>query len=59
MGAWVREGGGGPWERQEPTAPEIQLDVTENPVVGVLLGPDGEVLRQVRERPPIGYRRAG
>ena len=35
--------------------PEAQ--VTDNPVTNVLLGPSGEVLRQWRERPEVGYRK--
>lgn len=30
--------------------------VTDNPVVATLLAADGTVLRQVRERRPIGFR---
>lgn len=28
----------------------------KNPIVAVILGPDGEVLRAYRARPPVGYR---
>lgn len=35
----------------------INVDVTENPVVAELLGPDGDVIRQWRERPPFGFTR--
>lgn len=34
----------------------IEVTLTDNPVVAVLLGPDGEPILEVRERPPIGYR---
>lgn len=41
----------------EPLAlTEIQVTVTENPVVRELLGPDGKTLRQWRERPSFGFR---
>ena len=36
--------------------PEVSFEVTDNPVVAQLLGPDGEPIRQWRERPPFGYR---
>lgn len=34
----------------------IEVIVTDNPVVGQILGPDGSVLIEVRERQPIGFR---
>lgn len=40
-----------------PDWPEVE--VTENPVVHELLGPDGEVIRQWRERPPFGFQPGG
>lgn len=43
------------WHEFDPIVPS-EVWVTENPVVGELLGPDGEVLLQVLEREPIGYR---
>lgn len=36
--------------------PAIDVTVTDNPVTHELLGPDGEVIRQWTERPPIGFR---
>lgn len=39
-----------------PDMTDIGVTVTDNPVLGELLGPDGAVIRQVRERPPIGFR---
>ncbi len=36
-------------------APWPDVDVTENPVVAELLGPDGSVIAQLLERPPIGF----
>lgn len=39
--------------------PDLTFDVTENPVVAELLGPDGEPLRQWRERPPFGLHPRG
>jgi hypothetical protein len=43
----------------EPMAmTQVQVEVTENPVVAELLGPGGEVLRQWRERPPFGFQTA-
>ena len=44
------------WEPPEPVAPDLTVDLTENPVVYELLGPDGTVIRQWLEREPIGYR---
>jgi hypothetical protein len=35
---------------------QVQVEVTENPITAELLGPDGKVLRQWRERPPFGFR---
>ncbi len=42
-----------------PADHSIEVHVTENPVVGVIYGPDGEVLTEVRERPvrPYGFAR--
>lgn len=34
---------------------EVTVDVSDNPVVAELLGPDGKVLLEVRERPPFGF----
>lgn len=53
------------WSR--PIAPEfdevhdfdppcLTFDVSDNPVIAELLGPDGEVLRQWVEREPIGFK---
>lgn len=46
--------GMGPW----PTA-SVEVTETDNPVIGQLYGPDGEVLFELRERRtvPFGYRR--
>ena len=41
---------------QPADAPELEVEVSDNPVVATLLGPDGEVLVEVREREPIGFR---
>lgn len=41
-----------------PDAPpdlELELEVTENPVVGEILGPDGEVLSVIHERACIVF----
>ena len=46
LGEWV--------DFDAPTT--IEVEVTDNPVVAVLLGPDGEVLIEGRERPAFGYR---
>jgi hypothetical protein len=37
--------------------PKPELEVTDNPVTGVLLGPDGRVLVEFRERAtlPFGF----
>jgi hypothetical protein len=35
----------------------IEVEVSHNPIVAELLGPDGEVIRRWRERPPIGFQR--
>jgi len=40
----------------ETWQPPCEVTVTENPVVGVLYGPDGRVVHEVRERRPIGFR---
>lgn len=34
----------------------IEVEVTDNPIVATLLGPDGEPLAQFTERPPFGFR---
>lgn len=38
----------------DPDCP--QLTETDNPVVATLLGPDGQPIRQWRERPAFGFR---
>lgn len=49
------------WEEEpepllEPLAmTEVQVIVTDNPVVATLLGPDGAVLAQRRARPRFGF----
>lgn len=39
--------------------PDLIVEMSDNPVVAELLGPDGEVIRQWVEREPIGYRMRG
>lgn len=41
--------------------PEPVLEVTDNPVIGVIYGPDGAVLAEVLERPvrPFGFQPPG
>ena len=53
MGEWFDQRTG-EWRSFELPMPA--LTVTDNPVVGVLLGPDGRVASEVRERPEIGFR---
>lgn len=52
MGTWHNE-------RTEESCdfevPALTLEVTDNPVIAELYGPDGQVTAQVRERPPIGF----
>jgi hypothetical protein len=58
--AWVRTGQGDDgYEWYAPDVPDLSLEVTDNPVVAELLGPDGAVVRQWRARPPFGFRKAG
>lgn len=52
------------WEEAEPLLGPldfagVQVVVTDNPIVAVLLGPNGEVLREWRERRPFGFRGGG
>jgi hypothetical protein len=35
---------------------DLQVTVTDNPIIGRILGPNGETLAEIRERPPIGFR---
>lgn len=44
------------WDSGLPAEHTIEVTVTDNPVVGTLLGPDGRVLVEIREREPIGFR---
>lgn len=53
-GCWVREDHAWEWRDSNGSAPEV--DVAENPVIGVLLGPDGDPVRFMLEREPIGYK---
>ncbi len=54
MISWWDEQHDAEWEFE---APDLTFEVTDNPVVAELLGPDGQVLRQWTERPPFGFRR--
>jgi hypothetical protein len=38
-----------------PEPPALEVEVTDNPVIYELLGPDGEVIRQWLARTPIGF----
>lgn len=38
-----------------PDPPQPDLYVSDNPVIGVILGPDGDVLVEVRERPDVPF----
>lgn len=53
MPAWLDEFHEVEWSYDTP---DMEFTVSENPVVSELLGPDGEVIRQWRERPPFGFR---
>lgn len=48
-----------PWEAGDlgpPELPVLEVTVAEKPAAGVLLGPDGEVLLEVRpDRLPFGF----
>lgn len=48
------------WDEDEPlleplAMTEVEVTVTENPVVATLLGPNGETIREWRQRPPFGF----
>lgn len=43
-------------ELWEYDTPHLEVDVSDNPVIAELYHPDGELLIQVLEREPIGYR---
>lgn len=53
-GCWVREDHAWEWRHGDGNAPEV--DMSDNDVIGVLLGPDGEVVSALLEREPIGYK---
>jgi hypothetical protein len=42
-------------EHDRPEPPELEVEVSENEVLATLLGPDGEVIRTLLARPPIGF----
>lgn len=44
------------WDSGLPCDHSIEVEVTDNPVVARLYGPDGSILIEIRERPPIGFR---
>lgn len=48
----------GDWEDDHgwDGAPDLTVDVTDNPVVATLYGPDGRPLLELLEREPIGFR---
>jgi hypothetical protein len=35
--------------------PALEVEVSENEVLATLLGPDGEVIRTLLARPPVGF----
>lgn len=46
------------WEEADetpPDPPELEVEVSENPVIATLLGPDGQVIRTLLARPPVGF----
>lgn len=48
------------WDEDEPllkplAMTEVEVIVTDNPVVARLLGPTGETIRERRERRPFGF----
>lgn len=53
-GCWVREDHA--WEWRHGDAPAAEVEMSDNPVLGVLLGPDGEVVSALLAREPIGYK---
>lgn len=44
----------GEWDH-DTDPPDLEVIVTDNPVVAVLFGPDGRPIRQWRARPPLGF----
>ena len=52
MYAWVDRETGEPFERTERSC---EVDDRDNPVVAELLDVNGNVIRQWRERAPIGF----
>lgn len=48
-----------PWEEESVDdavpPPALEVEVSENPILATLLGPDGEVIRTLLARPPIGF----
>lgn len=44
------------WDSGLDADHSIEVTVTDNPVVARLYGPDGSVLIELYERPPIGFR---
>lgn len=53
MPEWADEQHETIWEYETP---QIEAWVTDNPIVGELLGPDGEPILTIYEREPIGFR---
>lgn len=53
-GAWFREDGEMVWKDSNPHTPDV--DMADNPVTDVILGPKGEVLSMWLEREPIGFK---
>ena len=47
------------WYSGLPSEHSLEVTVTDNPVIGVLYGPDGRVLAEVHEREvlPFGFNR--
>ena len=55
MGAWVLYSGETEWVEPVPQQPDAFI-VTDNDVVATLLGSHGEVILQVLEREPFGFK---
>lgn len=50
------------WKESQVDPPStVQVDVADNPEVGRLLGPDGQLIKIIRAKPdhPIGFHGAG
>lgn len=55
MGEWWEDEWEEPWEDQPILAADLTVEVNPPEIVGTLLGPDGEPIRYLLDRPAVPF----